>query len=166
MVSGDPRSPGRPSYRLAGVKSASRFVVPDRRRTSVRGLASAMFLTVGVVLSGCGGNDNGTAPPSQPSNLSTSASSTSTESARSPQREGFDDALARAGMGNLPMPVSDTLATLASHVCAAGGGESQKSDRISDIMPVAESVASLTPGTDARQVANTVYDAGLENYCS
>lgn len=69
-------------------------------------------------------------------------------------------------MGDLPAPVSDTLATLASNVCAAGGGESQKPDRIEEIMPVAESVASLVPGTDARQVADTVYDAGLENFCS
>lgn len=93
------------------------------------------------------------------------AAPTSSETERTSQREGFDEALAQAGMGNLPVPVSDTLATLASNVCAAGGGESQKSERIEDIMPVAESVASLVPDTDAQQVAGTVYDAGLENFC-
>ena len=123
-------------------------------------------MAVGGALSGCGGDESAPAhPPSSASASSGMAAATSTETERTSQREAFDEALAHAGMGDLPVPVSDTLATLASNVCAGGGGESQKSERIEDIMPVAESVASLVPDTDAQQVADTVYDAGLENFC-
>lgn len=148
------------------MESASETFGQGRRRTSVRALAGVALIAVGAALSGCGGDESAPAPP--PSSASASsgmAAPTSSETERTSQREGFDEALAQAGMGNLPVPVSDTLATLASNVCAAGGGESQKSERIEDIMPVAESVASLVPDTDAQQVAGTVYDAGLENFC-
>ena len=128
-------------------------------------MAGVAFLALGTALSGCGGDGNDAAPP-PPATDSVGAAPTSTESERTSQREGFDEALVQAGIGDLPVPVSDTLATLASNVCAAGGGESRKSERIEEIMPVAESVASLVPDADARQVANTVYDAGLENFCS
>lgn len=148
------------------MESASTSVGSGRRPASTRALASIAFLAMGVVMSGCGGDENEATPPSSSPGASSSESPTPTENARTTQREEFDDALAKAGMGDLPAPVSDTLATLASNVCAAGGGESQKPDRIKEIMPVAESVASLVPGTDARQVADTVYAAGLENFCS
>lgn len=166
MASGFLLSRRRPSYRLPGVESVSATFGPGRRLTSIRALASFALLAVGVALSGCGGDESAPAPPSISASASSgSVASPSTERERTSQREGFDDALAQAGLGDLPAPVSDTLATLASNVCAAGGGESQKSDRIEEILPVAESVASLVPDTDARQVADTVYDAGLENFC-
>lgn len=154
-----------PSYRLHGVESASSSAGPRSISARALALAGVALLATGGALSGCGSNKEASTPPPPASSSAGTEPQTSTHSARDAKRKAFDDEMAKAGIDNLPSPVSDTLATLASNVCAAGGGESQKDERIKEIMPVAESVASLVPETDANQVADTVYRAGIDNFC-
>lgn len=153
------------SYRLLDVNPASLFARLRGPRASAGTSATVALMVVGVVAAGCsqGGGDIDPPPPTTPD---TSISpSTAAGSDQRPERRAFDDALAQAGLGDLPAPVADTLATLGSTVCEAGGGESQKDERLAEIMPVAESVASLVPGIDAQRVADTVYGAGVKSFC-
>ena len=133
----------------------------------IRTLASIALLALAGAVSGCSSGSGEVDPsPSASPSAGSSASMAAPTTDQSNQRAAFDDALAEEGLGDLPAPVADTLATLASNVCESGGGESQKESHIDAILPVAESVASLVPDVNAQRVADTVYNAGLDSYCS